>query len=185
MTTMPTTNWCSWNSFKFNIDFSTKWFNSIPPAPRLSPEEQDLKLHFHCRPILPPPPAGLSTWTPHWKEIFVRREKYLIFSTHHSAIFLWALSTLFSMSMGWYLMPRRIRVSSRAPTTNTASWYSAISTWRSVELATRVAEDFAKISLSRRRPLLLGSNVEAMFDDDNIERIRPSRHFPDYYCDYK
>ena len=44
--------------------------------------------------------------------------------SYHSAIFLCALRTEFSMSIGWYLMPRKISVSSRAPTTNTASWCS-------------------------------------------------------------
>ena len=51
-------------------------------------------------------------------------EDYVV--SHHSAIFLCALRTEFSMSMGWYLIPRRINVSSRAPTTKTASWCSAM-----------------------------------------------------------
>ena len=51
-------------------------------------------------------------------------EDYIV--SHHSAIFLCALRTEFSMSMGWYLIPRRINVSSRAPTTKTASWCSAM-----------------------------------------------------------
>lgn len=41
--------------------------------------------------------------------------------THHSQILRWHLTTLISMSMGWYLIPLNIMVSSNAPTTNIAS----------------------------------------------------------------
>lgn len=48
--------------------------------------------------------------------------------SYHSAMLLCALITDVSMSMGWYRMPRSSRVSSKDPTTYSASWCSAEST---------------------------------------------------------
>ena len=55
-------------------------------------------------------------------------EKEIGKMSNHSHIFLWHLNTLVSISIGWYLIPRNMTVSSSEPTTNNASWRPAIHT---------------------------------------------------------
>ena len=70
----------------------------------------------------------MSTWLKPWQLSALRKKTLLykliiftIFDTNLSHIDLWHLVTLFSMSTGWYRMPRNTMVSSKGPTTNKAS----------------------------------------------------------------
>ena len=130
ITTMPTISWCSWNNVCEGRGlFRSRWkkLDLIQSTSRTTLVTSGTRSRASFS-----PPSSSATTTSRFVHVNTALQRiclwnrFLLLNTisHHSAIFLCALRTEFSMSMGWYLMPRRIKVSSRAPTTNTASWCS-------------------------------------------------------------